>query len=396
VAANLDLGRLTQWAAERLGFDQRALRMDRLAEVAAREQERLGSAEAVIQAMAAGDAKLEAALVGAITVGETYFFRQREHFDLLAQLPALSRGRVLAWSAGCSTGEEAYSLAAMLRSFGHLEAPQLTVWGTDINDASLAQARSHEYGRWSWRDTSPVAVKVLQSQALDEPNRACVRFAKHNLLESPVFDGGVGERFDVVFCRNVLVYFSPLAAARALQSMADAIVPGGWLVLGNTDLPGSTIGFKRIGPPALCVYAKDLPPPPRHGRNAAELADLPPAPRRPPPPPVKLLADGAQADPVAWHGSILAQIEQGLRAGALKELAHLVERHPDYLPGRFEHALALRRAGHGFAAAVELKKILDQVKGRSLDEMVPGPEPLSLEYYVNSAQSFISSSGGGQ
>jgi chemotaxis protein methyltransferase CheR len=386
MAVSMDLGRLAAWAAERLGFDYRALKMERLAEAARLQVLRLGSVEAFLRALDARDAHVEDALVAVVTVGETYFFRQREHFELLSQLPALRQERLLAWSAGCSTGEEAYSLAAKLRELTGMGASRLSVWGTDVNEASLDQARAAHYGRWSWRDLSPVAARTQEARTLEPANRACVRFARHNLLESPAFDGGKGERFDLVFCRNVLVYFSPLPAARALAAMTDALRPGGWMVLGNTDLPGAPTGLKRIGPPALCIYAKDKAAAPRQPAplRAASAA---------PSPPVKAPDEGQ--DPVAWHRRVLTLIEDGLRAAALKELGRLVHAHPDYLPGRFEHALALRRAGHGSAAAAELKALLAQVQGRGLAENVPGPEPLSLEFYVNSAHSFISSTGGG-
>ena len=387
MASAADISLVVQWASAALGFDHRALRVERLGEAATREIERLGSGAALAKALAERDPQLVAALVGAVTVGETYFFRQREHFDLLAQLPALRQRSVTAWSAGCSTGEEAYSLAAALRGLTGMGAERLRVWGTDINEASLAQARTADYGRWSWRDTSPAAARVLEAQALEPANRACVRFAKHNLLEAPSFDGGQGERFDLVFCRNVLVYFSPLAAARAVAALTAALKPGAWLVLGNTDLPGAPMGLKRVGPSALCVYAKDPLPAPRS-------APPEPAAASPVPAPAPAARPQPGDNPVDRHRRVLDLIDEGMRAAALKELDHLAHAHPDYIPGRFEHALALRRAGHAHAAESELKTLLAKVQGRSLDEEIDGPEPLSLEFYVNSARSFVSSTGG--
>jgi chemotaxis protein methyltransferase CheR len=389
MAQSLDLGRLGTWASERLGFDPRAVKMDRLAEAGRAEALRLGSVEAFDRALEHHDPGVEDALVLAVTVGETYFFRQREHFDLLAQLPALRQPRLLAWSAGCSSGEEAYSLAATLRGLTRLEAPALTVWGTDVNEAALDQARAAHYGRWSWRDVNAVAARMQEAQTLEPANRACVHFAQHNLLQAPIFDAGQGERFDLVFCRNVLVYFSPLAAARALAAITDAMRPGAWLVLGNTDLPGAPSGFTRIGPLALCVYAKDGPkapdPAPEVRTPALEQAAAPAAPA-----PVPAM----ESEPVEWHRQALKLIEEGQRSAALKELERLVRAFPGYVPGRFELALALRRGGHSKAALAELKALLAQVAGRDMAEDVPGPEPLSMEFYVSSARSFISSSGG--
>jgi chemotaxis protein methyltransferase CheR len=386
---------MAKWATEVLGFDHRALRPDRLAEAARKELAKRGSAAAVEAALKARDPELESQLVTAVTVGETYFYRQREHFDLLSHFPFKPGALLKAWSAGCSTGEEAYSLTAALRRVTGLSAPALQVWGTDINSAALATAQQASYGTWSWRGTGPRAARLLQAEALDEGTRACLSFARHNLLEAPIFDHGLGERFDLVFCRNVLVYFNPGAAARALGHLVSALRPGGWLVLGSTDLAGAPAGFHRVGPGPICAYAKDGPVPaqderPKEARPAPRpLAQpLPVAASSPAPASVA-------AGPARWHESILAQLEQGQRAAALKELARLCQAHPDYLPGRFEHGLALRRAGHLAAAAREMNALLALAQGRDLEEAVPGPETLSLEYYVTSASNFVDSQGGG-
>ncbi|HXC64627.1 MAG TPA: CheR family methyltransferase [bacterium] len=381
------------WATDVLGFDHRALRPDRLLAAARKELALRGSAEAVAAAIRGRDPGLESALVASVTVGETYFYRQREHFDLLGHFPHAPGAPLKAWSAGCSTGEEAYSLTAALRRVTGLSAPLLKVWGTDINSAALETARTASYGTWSWRGTGPRAARLLEAEALDELNRACLSFARHNLLEPPSFDQGQGERFDLVFCRNVLVYFTPLAAARAIGHLVSALRPGGWLVLGSTDLSGAPAGFHRVGPGPICAYAKDGPAPARAPEPAPHPPERRPAPRpalksEPAPQP---LAQG----PARWHESILAEMEHGHRAGALKELARLCDAHPQYLPGRFEHGLALRRAGHLAAAVREMSALLALADGRDLGEAVAGPETLSLEYYVTSAGNFIDSQGGG-
>ena len=380
------------WATDVLGFDHRALRPERLLDAARKELAKRGSTDAVAAAIRDRDPELESRLVGSVTVGETYFYRQREHFDLLAHLPQTDGGTLTAWSAGCSTGEEAYSLAAALRRVTGLSAPALRVWGTDINNASLDTARSATYGTWSWRGTGARAARLLEAEALDEQTRACVAFAQHNLLEPPLFDHGSGERFDLVFCRNVLVYFTPAAAARALGHLMSALRPGGWLVLGSTDLAGAPVGFHRVGPGPICAYAKDGPGPPAPPGPAAIPRDLR---ADPPPQKPKPEAPHPAPGPARWHESILAEMERGHRAGALKELSRLCLAHPDYLPGRFEHGLALRRAGHLAAAVREMNALLSLAGGRDLDEAITGPETLSLEYYVTSAGNFIDSQGGG-
>ena len=386
---------MAAWATDVLGFDHRALRPERLLDAARKELAKRGSTEAVVAAIQGRDPELESQLVASVTVGETYFYRQREHFDLLGHFPHAPGMTLKAWSAGCSTGEEAYSLTAALRRVTGLSAPALKVWGTDINSASLETARAASYGTWSWRGTGPRAVRLLEAEALDGLTRACLSFAKHNLLEPPTFDQGTGERFDLVFCRNVLVYFTPLAAAKALGHLMSALRPGGWLVLGSTDLSGAPCGFHRVGPGPICAYAKDGPAP---ALAPAPAPALRPKEHRPAPHPLPNARPQPQPPaqgPARWHESILAEMEHGHRAGALKELARLCDAHPQYLPGRFEHGLALRRAGHLAAAVREMNALLALAEGRDLGEAVAGPETLSLEYYVTSAGNFIDSQGGG-
>jgi chemotaxis protein methyltransferase CheR len=382
------------WATGRLGFDVRSLRLDRLMAAAAAQADRLGGAQALQNALHLGsDPEAENALVAAATVGETYFFRQHEHFDLLAEMKEPRGGTFKAWSAGCSSGEEAYSLAGILRQRLGLEAPALEVWGTDINPQSLALARRAEYSRWSWRQGEDTALEARRALALHPLTRACVHFAQHNLLDPPRFDpaGGSGERFDLIFCRNVLVYFSPRNAERAVSQLRSALKTGAWLVLGNMDLSGQPRGFRRVGPAALCVYEKTADAVPEALREPALAAASSAVPEAAParaPLPLEPL------DPVEWHRAILAEIETGHGPGALLELQTLVEEKPDYLPGLFEHALGLRRVGKPEAAAAVLRGLLKAADGRDPREIINGPEPLSLEFYVNSARSFLDSLGG--
>jgi len=382
-------GLVIRWAGRRLGFDARALRMERMLEAAQTEVSRLGSAAALEAALDSGDPEADMALVAAATVGETYFFRQREHFDLITELPRPLDGPLLTWSAGCATGEEAYSLAAALRNAFALDASRLAVWGTDINARSLELARKAEYGRWSWRQGGGRSMEQLAPWALDAGTRACVRFARHNLLDEAVFDGGAGERFDLVFCRNVLVYFAPEAAVRAVARIRQAMKPGAWLILGNMDLGGSPEGMRRVGPQSLCVYAKSSPPAPRAAAAPAAEQEAPRAPKAPTvPPPLEAL------DPVEWHNAVLAELEAGDEDIARQELEQMVDVFPDYLPGLFEHALVLRRDGRLPAAAAILRELLRRAEGHDPAEMFQGPEPISLEFYVTSARSFLESAGG--
>ena len=178
------------------------------------------------------------ALVDRLTIKVSRFYRNAATFDRLRDtvLPALaatSPGRPLAiWSAGCARGEEAYTLAMLL------EAARLPggVIATDIDAAALAAAAKAEYPRASLREL-PADLRCfveLGARAgvsrVSESIRARVAF-RHGDIAEPFAPG----RFALVACRNVLIYLSPEARARALARLEAALAPGGYLVLGEAE-----------------------------------------------------------------------------------------------------------------------------------------------------------------
>ena len=186
-------------------------------------------------------------LVAEITVGETYFFRDPEQCRLIRDriLPALSEDRPHAslrvWSAGCATGEEAYTLAILLSESGSPDPARIV--GTDLSRSALARARRGRYGRWSLRGVPADAVarnfQHFGSEfALLPELRRAVEFRYLNLAadEYPSLASGIG-RMDLILCRNVLIYFDEETAARVTRRLLETLAPGGWLVLGASDPP---------------------------------------------------------------------------------------------------------------------------------------------------------------
>jgi chemotaxis protein methyltransferase CheR len=193
----------------------------------------------------AADPALEQAVVEAMTINETSFFRDRGPFELLQHklLPQLierrSRQRCLRlWSAACSSGQEAYSLAMLLR----YHFPQLTDWkieifGTDINTEMIRRARAARYQRIEINRGLPARFLLKyfvrdgeEWEAAPELKAMCL-FQQRNLGHTtPVF-----ERFDVILLRNVLFYFSEAVQGRILQSMHTALEPDGCLILGPSE-----------------------------------------------------------------------------------------------------------------------------------------------------------------
>jgi chemotaxis protein methyltransferase CheR len=181
-----------------------------------------------------------AALAERLTIGETYFFRYREQFDAFAEvaLPAAlstSRRPIRILSAGCATGEEAYTLAILSRD----HTPSVEISGFDVNPAVVGRAKQASYSTWSLRETSqPTRDRYFTTEGaqhqLATDVRDMVRFEQRNLLhDDPVF--WQPGSFDVVFCRNVIMYFSAEAMRVVVDRIARAMRPGGFLFLGHAE-----------------------------------------------------------------------------------------------------------------------------------------------------------------
>jgi len=211
-------------------------------------------------------------VVEALLNNETYFFRDRAPFDLLQRyaLPELAKRRaqtrrIRIWSAGCSTGQEVYSLAMLFA-----ESPQdwlgwtVDILGTDVSTACVERARNGTYSQFevqrglgikqmiNWFEETGDGWRAVE--ALRKP----VRFQVQNILEPPPHPGG----FDIVLCRNVLLYLSPDKRTLAFERLASAMAEDAWLmlgagetVIGQTTRLGSDINarglYRLVGDGAL-------------------------------------------------------------------------------------------------------------------------------------------------
>jgi chemotaxis protein methyltransferase CheR len=237
-----------------------------------------------------GPAELDA-LIAQITIGETYFFRHREHFDALRDLvfPGLiERNRenrcLRIWCAGCADGSEPYSLSILLKRemADRFRGWQVTILGTDINRLSLARAREGKFEKWALRSTpedvkSSCFQKDGQRWSLLREYCEGVSFQYHNLVENsfPSLANNL-LAFDLIVCRNVMIYFGPDRMRRMVQQFHDCLVPGGWMLVGPAE-PNMTFftSFRTVNAPGVTLYQKA-------GQNVPEpqadvtIAALPP------------------------------------------------------------------------------------------------------------------------
>jgi chemotaxis protein methyltransferase CheR len=182
-------------------------------------------------------------LLDALTINVTKFFRNAETWSAIEEsvLPELfvDRGPIHAWSAGSSSGEEAYTLSILVHEWAAAqdrpsEAARLRVVGTDIDRRSLAGAERAEYPELSLQET-PDALRSRWFSAgppfrlIDQAKRN-VRFLRHDMISQPPL-----EEQHLILCRNVIIYFDRELQERLFQRFYEALVPGGFLVLGKVE-----------------------------------------------------------------------------------------------------------------------------------------------------------------
>ncbi len=208
--------------------------------------------EACVRAMLASehsDTYLDA-LVECFTVGETFFFRDRHTLktfesrilpELLTARRDVSRMRI--WSAACCTGEEPYTLSMILERYRlELQGVKVSILATDLNQKFLDKAKSGLYTRWSFRDTPDAMVQSYFAREgknlfrLAENIRRQVVFKRLNLIHDAYPSDANGTRnMDVIFCRNVLMYFSSEQRREVVGRMVDCLNDGGWFVVSPSE-----------------------------------------------------------------------------------------------------------------------------------------------------------------
>lgn len=320
------------------------------------------------------DARLVRRLACALTVEETFFFRHPEHFDWLVEHVRArlqkSAGLVSLWSAGCSSGEEPYSMViALHRALGPEALARVSISATDVDERGLQRARQAVYSAWSFRGMSPRALRgYVEAEGdggyrLTAKVRDAVRFEHLSLQER--LASLTPASLDVIFFRNVAIYMTDEALASLYAGFARALKAGGLLVLGPADPMPTGGAFVRSRMHDMLVHHKAPGREPRR-QEAGLLVDAarthePPASSTPPPSVAssdqRASAEGRPQRAVLTEAHRLA--DRGLTGEALAALSEQLERcgrSPDLLGLRGRIHLA---KGDASRSAEDLRAALD-------------------------------------
>jgi chemotaxis protein methyltransferase CheR len=260
--------------------------------------------------------ELVESMAGYLTVGETYFFRENRSFEIVTEeiLPAIIRKRLggeqrlRIWSAGCATGEEPYSMAILLhRMENTLKEWNICILATDINPKALRKARAGIYTGWSFRNPPDWLKKNYFKKGVDgtltirSSIKKMVDFSSLNLVADfyPSLPSDTNA-MDVIFCRNVLMYFTPELAGKVVERFHRSLVEGGWLIVSPCEAshihyPGfKTVNFRdatffrKEGPAAMLRVTNGSQPEVLFSPSPCSLSQPPPT--KVPAPPLEALA----------------------------------------------------------------------------------------------------------
>jgi chemotaxis protein methyltransferase CheR len=289
-------------------------------------------------------------LIDEVTIQETAFMRDGDQLDLIAwrSLAGSAResrsGPIRVWSAACASGEEAYTLALLAaESFAPAQAP-VDVLGTDVSRAALTAAVAGRYRERSVRALSPeLRGRYFDRQpdgsyVVTEELRGLVRFSRHNLVRDPVPPLGE-DRFDVVVCRNVLIYFDASVAGPVIDRLERSLSQNGIIVLGATDALTRTVPAQRPQP-GLAARTGLMP----EGRLRPERAGALAASR-----------SGSRGDRLK---AAVRAADLGDRRSALDQVAALIAEDPLDAETQFIHGLIALEAGQPGLAAAALRRAL--------------------------------------
>lgn len=350
-----------------------------------------------------------------LTIGETYFFRDPQLFKALSRqvLPELIRRRrgrdqrLRIWSAACASGEEAYSLAILLhRLLPDIADWRITITATDINPDALNKAAAGVYGEWSFRNVPDELRQAWFERRADGRHaiapsvRKLVNFEYLNLVEDvfPSLETDTNA-MDLIFCRNVLMYFTPPHIARVVARLHASLVRDGWLAVSASETSQVLFAqFTTVNFPGAILY--------RRGAHAAEkpmtvpqVASRPVS-AAPVPQPQPLAAqlarslanEGKLAEALGWCERWIAAdklhaaahylravvlVEQGDHEGARASLRRAIFLEPGFVLAHFALGNLARRQERPGEASRHFANVQRLLEGYQPGELLPQGDGLS-------------------
>jgi chemotaxis protein methyltransferase CheR len=283
-----------------------------------------------------------------LTIGETYFFRERPSFNAIANeiLPILihrrraGNKRLRIWSAACSTGEEAYSLAILVQQIlPDWQEWNISILATDINPMFLRKAEAGIYGEWSFRESGPDFRQRYFMPAgerryrIRADVRELVTFTELNLAQDGFPSVATDTNaMDLILCRNVLMYFTPAHARKLVSSLQHALVDDGWLIVAPSECSQALFaGFTAVNFPGSILYRKRSP-----NEAFSRSTDIPGVFKPDASPPMPLAADSVDA--------LLSVAPEVADAPLDPHAALLDEARALYARGRYGDAVTILRA----------------------------------------------------
>ena len=289
-----------------------------------------------------------ATLIDEVTIKETFFYRDRQQLDtipwraLLERAQAAGSQEIRVWCAACATGEEAYTLALLACEAFAPASPPVRILATDISSAALAASQAGRYRERSLRTVAP----SLRDQYFEQDGeqllvgdrlRSIVTFAQHNLVAGTM--PPLGETaFDLIICRNVLIYFDGETADRVVEGLRGALRPEGTLILGSADV--------LCGSARRLVKLESIP-------ARQQSAPTTPIPLRKPLGVVAAAKSSALLDPAAVETRFLqgiAELESGEAFAAAESLRHVLYLDPTFGLAAFALGRAHEATGDPSAA----------------------------------------------
>jgi chemotaxis protein methyltransferase CheR len=333
------------------------------------------------------------ALIAELTVGETFFFRYPKQFDALRDtvLPACiernrASRRLRIWCAGCATGPEPYSIAIMIKHAmgARLNDWHITILGTDINREFLSRAQDGRYGEWMLRGLPDHLRRACFSKSDDQwlikdEYKEWTSFQYHNLVKHPI--PSIVQNiaaFDIILCRNVMIYFNQEINAKLARRFHDCLVDGGWLLVGHAEptfelnrlfsvakMVDAAVYQRTNGHPVTAPLGPAAAPcvPDRRIVTEWKAPALDPVERRPvgrvsPAPSTAIGDTPARASAPAPMAEILSLANNGELAESARLCKARLEKDPLDPVIRFYHALILEQMGARGETMEELQRVI--------------------------------------